>query len=186
MKTRTGPAVLALISITLLASVGRAVDHTVNMTSDWTFSPNHLEIQSGDTVTWYNADNLFFHDATSTTRLWTTGVLDTEESATLAFDTPGIYPYHDSLTPGMTGTITVNAAPAPPTAARLILPAMLPDGAFRFTLTNLAIGKLTVIETTTNLQQWTPVFTNVPAINTLGYTNPPVPGCSFFRFWQDP
>jgi plastocyanin len=185
MKTRTRPAVLTLLFTILAVLTGRAADHTVYMTSDWTFSPSNREIQAGDTVTWYNNDPDFFHDATSDTALWSTGVVDTEESATLQFDTPGTYPYHDSLISTMTGTITVNAVSVPPPAL-IIFPAALTDGSFRFTISNLTAGKTNVVEVSTNLLQWSSIATNVPAGDTLDFTNAPATGPRFFRSWQQP
>lgn len=163
----------------------RAADHLVHMTSGWTFSPSSLVVTAGDTVTWVNNDDFFFHDATSTTGLFTTGVLDTDETATLSFDTPGVYPYRDSLISSMTGTITVNAAPPPPVRAELILPRLLPNGAFRFTVTNLTVGTTNVIEASTNLLTWTARATNVAASTTMNFTNS-ASGFRFFRSWQRP
>ena len=169
----------------LLALNSRAADYTVHMTAGWTFAPNSLVISAGDTVTWVNNDAFFFHDATSTTALFTTLTLDTDETATLSFDTPGVYPYRDSLISSMTGSITVNAAPPPPVRAELILPRLLPNGAFRFTLTNLTVGTTNIIEGSTNLLTWTARNTNVAASTTLNFTNS-ASGFRFFRSRQTP
>ena len=169
----------------LVAFNSHAADYLVHMTSGWTYSPSSLVISAGDTVTWVNNDDFFFHDATSTTGLFTTGTLDTDETATLSFDTPGVYPYRDSLISSMTGTITVNAAPPPPVRAELIFPRLLPNGAFRFTVTNLTIGTTNVIEASTNLLTWTARATNVAAGTTLNFTNA-ASGFRFFRSWQWP
>ena len=179
-------ALVALLFIAVLPALNvRAADHLMHMTSGWTFSPTPLTVIAGDTVTWINNDGFFFHDATSTTGLWTTGVLDTDETATLTFDTPGVYPYRDSLISSMTGTITVNAAPPPPVRAELILPRLLPNGAFRFTVTNLTIGTTNVIEASTNLLTWTARATNVAAGTALNFTNN-ASGFRFFRSRQTP
>ena len=169
----------------LLALNSRAADYTVHMTAGWTFAPNSLVISAGDTVTWVNNDAFFFHDATSTTALFTTLTLDTDETATLSFDTPGVYPYRDSLISSMTGSITVNAAPPPPVRAELILPRLLPNGAFRFTLTNLTVGTTNIIEGSTNLLTWTARNTNVAASTAMNFTNA-ASGFRFFRSWQRP
>ena len=169
----------------LLAFNSRAADYLVHMTSGWTYSPSSLTVIAGDTVTWVNNDDFFFHDATSTTGLWTTGVLDTDETATLSFDTPGVYPYRDSLISSMTGTITVNAAPPPPVRAVLTAPARLANGSFRFTITNLTVGTTNIIEASTNLLTWTARATNVAAGTTLNFTNS-ASGFRFFRSRQTP
>ena len=174
------------IAVLLLALNCRAADYTVHMTAGWTFSPSSLTVEASDTVTWINDDDSFFHNATSSTGLWATGSLDFEESKTLSFDTPGTYPYRDSvfLPVGMTGTIKVNAAVVPPPRALIILPAVLPNGAFRFTLTNLTAGTTNLIEGSTNLLQWTARATNVPAGNVIHFTN--ASGFRFFRSRQIP
>jgi plastocyanin len=188
MKTRIFPIALAVWVIIHTALTGWTADFAVHMTSAFAFFPDYLEIQTGDTVTWYNDDDTFTHDASSNTGLWNTGNVDFQSSATLQFDTPGTYPYRDTLffSAGMTGTIKVNAISVPPSPAMLILPAVLPGGAFRFTITNLTVGKTNIIAMSTNLVQWTALATNVPASNTLNFTNPPASGRRFFRSWQIP
>ena len=179
-------ALVALLFIAVLPALNvRAADHLMHMTSGWTFSPTPLTVIAGDTVTWINNDGFFFHDATSTTGLWTTGVLDTDETATLSFATPGVYPYRDSLISSMTGTITVNAAPPPPVRAVLTAPARLANGSFRFTITNLTVGTTNIIEASTNLLTWTARATNVASGTSLNFTNA-ASGFRFFRSWQRP
>jgi len=165
-----------------------AENHFVAMTDSFSFNPYYLEIPAGDTVTWVNNDGFDEHDATSDTEDWSTGVvLSGESSSPILFSTPGIYPYRDSIYGilGMTGSITVNPAPLPLLLADAL---RLPDGAFRFTITNLTAGRETVVATSTNLSVWTPVWTNVPASDSLSFTNAPAPdvGQQFFRCWQTP
>ena len=185
MKSIFAPTAATFFLTVLLAGNLPAADHVVHMTADWTFLPKSLVIPAGDTVTWVNEDEFFFHDATSTTALFTTGFLDFEESATLSFDTPGSYPYRDSLISSMTGTITVNAAAPPPARAVLIDPAQLANGSFRFTVTNLTVGTTNIIEASTNLLTWTARATNVAASASLNFTNA-ASGFRFFRSWQRP
>jgi hypothetical protein len=49
--------------------------------------------------------------------------------------------------------------------------AALPDGSFRFTLYNLTPGKTNIVETSTNLVNWSAIATNVPSIALLNFTN---------------
>lgn len=175
-------------------SVGNALlaeNHFVAMTFSLTFNPYYLEIQAGDTVTWVNHDSFDEHDATSDTGTWSTGVVGPDESSSpIPFNTPGIYSYHDSLYGlyGMVGSVVVNAAPTPLPQAALTDALLLPEGGFLFTITNLTAGKETVVGTSTNLSVWTPVWTNVPAGDSLSFTNTPAPGVAnqFFRCWQIP
>ena len=183
MKT---PIVIAASIWMLALSVpsGWAANHIVRMTTGWVFSPSSLTINAGDTVTWINEDDVFSHDANSTTGLWGTGAVELGESVTLTFATPGTYPYRDSLLYflGMVGTLTVNE---PPPGPKLIAPLLLPNGSFRFTLTNLTVGKTNVIEMSTNLLTWSPQATNVAAGISLDFTNNAARP-RFFRFWQAP
>jgi len=169
----------------MFAQTGLAADHAVHMTADWVFNPAYLEIQAGDTVTWYNDDS-DTHDAQSDTSLWGTGDVQQDESKTLQFDTPGTYPYRDTLYyPLMTGTIVVNAA-VPPTPALLVEPAFLSDGKFRFTITNLTANKTTTIETSTNLTDWIPLFSGTPAASSVNFTNSAAGATGFYRCLQNP
>ena len=172
----------------MFVQTGLAADHAIRMTADWDFNPAYLEIQVGDTVTWYNDDETFDHNARSDTDLWGTGDVAFEGSATLQFDTAGTYPYRDSLffSVGMTGTIVVNAAALPPAPALLTAPAYLPDGKFRFTITNLTAGKTTTIETSTNLTDWIQIFTGTPAATSVNFTNSAIAASQFFRSFQLP
>lgn len=166
---------------------GRAADHLVTMTSGLTFAPDYLEIQAGDTVTWYNADDSDTHNASGTSGLWTTGEVSFEDSRTLPFNNPGTYPYRDSIyfNAGMTGTIVVKSNPVSGPIL-LVSPAVLPGGHFRFTITNLVAGKTNIIETSTNLPNWSPILTNVPTTDTLHFTNAAAASQRFFRSYQIP
>ena len=70
----------------------------------------------------------------------------------------------------------VMRVPPPVPPITLINPARLANGAFRFTIINLTPGKTNVVELSTNLVSWIPVWTNVPSGITLEFTNAPAPG----------
>ncbi|HMP81957.1 MAG TPA: hypothetical protein PKA41_04535 [Verrucomicrobiota bacterium] len=184
-------AVLAAMIVT--SAQVHAANHFVSMTSSWTFAPSYLEIDAGDTVTWVNNDDFDDHDATSTGGgpSWSTGFVAPEDSSSpILFDTPGTYPYRDSIYGplGMVGTIVVNAAPVTPDPSELSEPQRLTDGSFRFTISGLTPGMETVIASSTNLVDWTTVSTTFPETATLSYTNPPLLGATaeYFRCWQNP
>jgi plastocyanin len=68
-----------------------------------------LAINVGDTVTWTNLDSAQ-HTVTSdpeTPVSIGSASLNQDETFSFTFDTPGTYPYHCTIHPGMTGTITV-------------------------------------------------------------------------------
>ncbi len=159
----------------LLMLAGRpsqAADYTVYMTVAWTFSPGDLEIQEGDTVTWVNGDQYDAHDTVSDDGYWDSGSLDYLQTFQLAFPVAGTFPYQDSFYGpiGMTGTIVVD--PATTTVAPvLISPVRLSNSNFQFTVTNLVAGTTNVLLASTNLANWTAVYTNIAASTGFTYVD---------------
>jgi plastocyanin len=171
MKSQLSKIRIALVVGTALEILATqfvyATEHFVNMTSVLTFNPASLEIDVGDTVTWVNQD-AEDHDVASDTGAWTTFVVQPDESASLVFNSPGPFPYRDSLygPAGMTGTITVNNV-TPPT---LSAPMRLNNGQFQFTISGTT-GKTYIIEISSDLTSWTAIDTNVAPSNVFNYTN---------------
>ena len=171
--TRTGVAALMLSALCMGPAV-QAADYTVEMTSDWTFSPAYLEIEVGDTVTWVNHDWTYYMHDTVCPGYWNSGPVDVEESVWLMFPFTGTFNYRDSYfyIVGMTGTIVVKPATPPlPAPAMLMDPLVLPDGRFQCTVSNLVPGKTYIMEASTNLVNWTPIATNVAASSTESYVD---------------
>ena len=83
---------------------------------NFVFSPGRLTIKPGTTVTWTNRDDIP-HTVASATRAFKSKAMDTDESFSFTFSTPGEYAYFCSLHPHMTGTIvvegTTGSGPAP-------------------------------------------------------------------------
>lgn len=80
---------------------------------NFTFMNSTLTVNVGDTVTWTNSDSST-HTATSDSGVFDTGPLTTGKSASFTFTKAGTFPYHCSIHPFMTATITVaGAAPTP-------------------------------------------------------------------------
>lgn len=100
-------AVLAVAASLMLGSVARAEDATVKI-DNFTFEPQKLTIKAGTTVTWKNEDDIP-HTVTATTRSFHSKALDTDDSFSFTFATPGTYEYFCSLHPHMTATIVVEA-----------------------------------------------------------------------------
>ena len=69
-------------------------------------SPARLTVKAGTTVTWTNRDDIP-HTVAAKDRLFKSKVMDTDESYSFTFTTPGEYTYFCSLHPHMTGTIVV-------------------------------------------------------------------------------
>ena len=72
------------------------------------FMPATITIHPGEKVTWVNKDQ-DVHNVTSDDqgKSFHTMLLDTDQSATLTFATPGTFGYHCSVHPDMTGTVIV-------------------------------------------------------------------------------
>lgn len=90
---------------------------------------------------------------------------------------------NDSL--GFRGVMALPGAVSP---AVLDNAAMLPNGAFRFTLYNLTPGKTNIVESSTNLVNWAAISTNVPSLALLNFTNnaPASPSGRYYRSRQLP
>lgn len=90
------------------AESAQAVDSpgmTVSI-QDFAFVESTLEIPVGTTVTWTNNDATP-HTVTSTDGVFDSGGLDSGETFSFTFDSPGEFAYFCSFHPGMQGTIVV-------------------------------------------------------------------------------
>ena len=84
-----------------------AQQNVVPVTIDnFVFEPARLTVKAGTTVTWLNRDDIP-HTVAAKDRLFKSKVMDTDESYSFTFSTPGEYSYFCSLHPHMTGTIVV-------------------------------------------------------------------------------
>jgi len=82
--------------------------------SDFTYTPAEMTIGTGSKVRWTNKDTTA-HSIVSDDNLFESTTLGENESFTYAFDKEGVYKYHCSIHPYMTGTITVKPANEVPT-----------------------------------------------------------------------
>jgi plastocyanin len=73
---------------------------------NFVFGPGRMTVKAGATVTWTNRDDIP-HTVASNDRLFKSKAMDTDESFSFTFATPGEYSYFCSLHPHMTGTIVV-------------------------------------------------------------------------------
>ena len=75
---------------------------------NFTFQPATLTVSPGTKVTWVNRDDVP-HTATSSTkpRVFDSGALDTDDTYSFVFSTPGEYGYFCAVHPHMTGKIIV-------------------------------------------------------------------------------
>lgn len=85
-----------------------AADASVKI-DNFTFGPEKLTVKAGSTVTWTNEDDIP-HTVTSSTKAFKSKALDTDDSFSFTFTTPGTYEYFCSLHPHMVGTVVVEPA----------------------------------------------------------------------------
>ena len=102
---------LAAALLLALASALPGTAHAANIEvkiDNFTFEPPRIVVKAGTRVTWTNEDDIP-HTVASSTKLFKSKTLDTEDRFTFTFATPGEYSYFCSLHPHMTGTILVEA-----------------------------------------------------------------------------
>jgi plastocyanin len=90
------------------AASAHAADTEVKI-DNFTFGPQRVTVKAGTTVTWINDDDVP-HTVASSTKLFKSKTLDTGNTFSFTFTTPGAYQYFCSVHPHMTGAIVVEAA----------------------------------------------------------------------------
>jgi plastocyanin len=92
-----------------IAAASPAHAATIDVKIDnFTFNPQQITVKAGDTVSWVNHDDIP-HTVTSKTMAFRSKAMDTDDTFSFTFATPGIFPYFCALHPHMTGTIVVEA-----------------------------------------------------------------------------
>jgi plastocyanin len=166
---KSGRSILFVLFALGLAPSVDAAEYDVYM-YDYGFDPSSLQIQVGDTVWWTNDDDWGDpHTSTSTQGLWDSGEVQWGYSVGLTFPYAGTFPYRCSIC-YISGTIVV-LAPAPPPKPILVSPIRLSNGDFKFTVTNVVVGKTTIVQASTNLVNWAGLSTNVAFGTSYAYTN---------------
>jgi amicyanin len=74
---------------------------------NFTFTPPSLTVKAGTTVTWINKDDIPHGIASSNNAFTKSKALDTDDSYSFTFTTPGTYQYFCYVHPHMTGMIVV-------------------------------------------------------------------------------
>jgi plastocyanin len=105
-------AVLGAVVGFLAASVlfARAEDPSSTVSIDnFAFGPQTLKVKAGTTVTWINKDDIPHGIAATNNAFKKSQALDTDDSYSFTFTTPGTYQYFCYLHPHMVGSIVVEA-----------------------------------------------------------------------------
>jgi amicyanin len=77
---------------------------------NFTFTPQSVTVKAGTTVTWTNRDDIPHGVASANNAFAKSKALDTDDSYSFTFTTPGTYQYFCYIHPHMTGTVVVEAA----------------------------------------------------------------------------
>jgi plastocyanin len=100
----------AVVGSVLAGSIllARAENSPGNVTIDnFFFTPATLTVKAGTTVTWTNKDDIPHGIASSNNGFKKSPALDTDDSYSFTFATPGTYQYFCYLHPKMVGSIVV-------------------------------------------------------------------------------
>jgi plastocyanin len=110
-------ALKGLTFIVLIMAVANSCTKTVDNTptpgaqdvfiQNMAFSPSTITVTAGSTVTWTNKD-ISTHTVTSDGGLFSSGSINSNETFSFKFNTPGTYPYHCTIHTSMTGNVVVN------------------------------------------------------------------------------
>jgi amicyanin len=93
----------------VLVARAQAPATTVSI-DNFTFTPPTVTVKAGTTVTWSNKDDIPHGIASANGAFTKSKALDTDDSYSFTFTTPGTYQYFCYIHPHMTGTIVVEAA----------------------------------------------------------------------------
>ncbi len=108
--TRRGAlgALAGLVTVVAAARQSRAADGAEVGIDNFVFNPQQLTVKAGTAVTWTNRDDIP-HTVTSKTGVFRSKALDTDDTFSFTFATPGTFAYFCALHPHMTGMIVVEA-----------------------------------------------------------------------------
>jgi amicyanin len=112
MSFARAAVVAGLLGCATGVSVGAAfaaADAAAVKIDNFALESKSLTVKAGTTVTWTNQDTIP-HTVTATAKQFKSKPLDTNDTFSFTFTTPGSYDYFCSLHPHMTGTIVVEAA----------------------------------------------------------------------------
>lgn len=107
MTKRILTTLAASAIIALLVAPAGAAEVKVGI-DNFTFNPKMVTVKAGDTVTWTNKDDI--PHTVADPGAFKSKALDTGDSFSFTFTTPGSFDYFCSLHPHMTGRIVVEAA----------------------------------------------------------------------------
>ena len=99
-----------LAAVVLPVSAQNAATAGAISIDNFTFNPQTLTVKAGTTVTWINKDDIPHGIASSNNAFPKSRAMDTDQSFSFTFTTPGTYPYFCYVHPHMVGTVVVEAS----------------------------------------------------------------------------
>jgi amicyanin len=103
-----GAATAAMLAAVVLPGHAQTAAPVSAVSIDnFTFTPPSLTVKAGTTVTWINKDDIPHGIASSNNAFTKSKALDTDDSYSFTFTTPGTYQYFCYVHPHMTGMIVV-------------------------------------------------------------------------------
>jgi plastocyanin len=105
-STVLGAVVGSVLAAGVLFARAEGTPNTVFI-DNFFFAPIDLTVKAGATVTWTNRDDIPHGIASSNNAFKKSTALDTDESYSFTFTTPGTYQYFCYLHPKMVGSIVV-------------------------------------------------------------------------------
>jgi plastocyanin len=105
-----GAASAPIVAAVIPPALAQKAQATAASISNFTFDPKTLTVKAGTTVTWTNKDDIPHGLAWANNAFTRSKALNTDDSTSVTFTTPGTYQYFCYLHPFMTGTIVVEAA----------------------------------------------------------------------------
>ena len=100
----------ALAAVVLPGWADTAASASAVSIDNFTFGPQTLTVKAGTTITWTNKDDIPHGIASANNGFAKSRALDTDDSYSFTFTTPGTYQYFCYIHPHMTGTVVVEAA----------------------------------------------------------------------------
>jgi plastocyanin len=108
-STVLGAVVGSVLAAGVLFAQADGATSTVVSIDNFSFAPQTLTVKAGTTVTWTNRDDIPHGIASSNNAFPKGKAMDTDDSYTFTFTTPGTYQYFCYLHPHMVGSIVVEA-----------------------------------------------------------------------------
>jgi plastocyanin len=108
-STALGAVVGSVLAAGVLLARAESPASAVSI-DNFTFTPQTMTLKAGTTVTWTNKDDIPHGVAWTNNAFAKSAALDTDDTYSLTFTTPGTYQYFCYLHPHMVGTLVVQAA----------------------------------------------------------------------------